>query len=69
MAEGTLIHAGIAPRHAPRGIRLAREHQSIAQRTRPSARELFEARGLFGTTGFLPAIPSRHVHPRHLRGV
>ena len=46
MAQGILIHAGIDPRHAPRDPRIAREHRIIAERTRPSAREIFEARSL-----------------------
>lgn len=66
--QGTLIHAGIHPRHAPRGVRLVREHQAISQRTRPSAPEIFEAREILASpAGYLPAIPNQHIHPRHKR--
>lgn len=56
MAPGTLIHAGIHPRHAPRSLRVQQEHRKIEQRTRPSAREIFESRDLLASgEGILPA--------------
>lgn len=68
MSQGILIHAGIHDRHAPRGIRLVREHQKISESTRPSAREIFDARpALASGRAAFPAIPTQHVHPRHKR--
>lgn len=70
MAQGILIHAGIDPRHAPRDIRVAREHKRIEQTTRPSAREIFAAvehLPQIGGRGFLPPLPANQIHPRSTR--